>query len=209
MFSQKKIKRVVDIVGATILLLLLFPVFVPLYLIILITMGRPVFFKQYRPGKNEVLFPILKFRTMSQACSVDGTPLPDKQRLTKLGTFLRKTSLDELPSLLNVIKGEMSFVGPRPLLTQYLPYYTDEERIRFSMRPGITGLAQVSGRNNLEWNSRLSMDVDYVRTYSLILDIIILFKTVLHVFTGKDIAVDTDTVETFLDEERATSDRAN
>ena len=171
-------------------------------------MGNPVVFKQYRPGKNEVLFPILKFRTMSQACSADGILLPDNQRITKLGALLRKTSLDELPSLLNVIKGEMSFIGPRPLLIQYLPYYTDEERIRFSMRPGITGLAQVSGRNNLDWDTRLSMDVYYVENYSMTLDAIILFRTILHVFTGKDIAVDTDTVESFLDKERATSNGA-
>ena len=202
------IKRIVDVIGAVVLILLLFPIFVLLYLVILISMGNPVVFKQYRPGKNEVLFPILKFRTMSQACSADGILLPDNQRITKLGALLRKTSLDELPSLLNVIKGEMSFIGPRPLLIQYLPYYTDEERIRFSMRPGITGLAQVSGRNNLDWDTRLSMDVYYVENYSMTLDAIILFRTILHVFTGKDIAVDTDTVESFLDKERATSNGA-
>jgi len=204
MFLEKIIKRIADMVGAIILIILLFPVFFFLYLVILMMMGRPVFFKQYRPGKNEITFPILKFRTMSQAITSNGNLLPDSQRITWLGAFLRKTSMDELPSLLNVIKGEMSFVGPRPLLTQYLPYYTDIERLRFTMRPGITGLAQVSGRNNLEWDSRLSLDVTYIQDYSLGLDLIILFKTALNVFIGKDVAVDTDTVETFLDEERST-----
>ena len=140
---------------------------------------------------------------MSEVSDSTKVTLDNSKRITRLGAFLRKTSLDELPSLINVIKGEMSFVGPRPLLTQYLPYYTDEERIRFTMRPGITGLAQVTGRNFLKWDKRLAIDIDYVNKYSLLLDLKILFQTVWKVFSCQDIAVDSGVVETFLDEDRA------
>lgn len=200
-------KRFFDIVGAIVLFVLLFPILAVVFVSISMTMGRPAIFRQYRPGRNETEFPILKFRTMSEAKTLQGKLLPDGERITKLGAFLRKTSLDELPSLINVLKGEMSFIGPRPLLTQYLPVYTREERLRFLMRPGITGLAQVSGRNNLDWDTRLAIDVDYVKNCSLVLDLQIVFKTIVGVFSGKDVAVDTDTVEPFLDEERAQAQR--
>jgi lipopolysaccharide/colanic/teichoic acid biosynthesis glycosyltransferase len=139
---------------------------------------------------------------MIDARDIAGNMLPDGQRLTPFGRFLRKTSLDELPELLNVIKGEMSLVGPRPLLMRYYPYFTDEERVRFTVRPGITGLAQVSGRNDLSWDLRIAADIEYVRTYSFWMDITILFKTALTVFTHRGLQVDPGATMLDFDEER-------
>jgi len=172
------------------------------FVLVYIKHGSPIFFKQKRPGKNGIPFYIIKLRTMKDAVDENGTPLSDKERLTNLGVFLRRTSLDELPELLNVLKGEMSLVGPRPLLIQYLPYYTEEENKRFLVRPGITGLAQISGRNYLPWDDRLKLDIKYVENQSFLLDMRILILTFWKVIMKKDIATDTDTVETFLDQER-------
>jgi lipopolysaccharide/colanic/teichoic acid biosynthesis glycosyltransferase len=142
-----------------------------------------------RPGLQEKPFVIFKFRTMTNARDMDGKLLPDDQRLTSLGSFLRKTSIDELPELINVLKGDMSIVGPRPLFMEYLSYYTNREHLRHSVRPGITGLSQVNGRNYLPWDERLEMDVRYVEKMSFLLDIKIIFKTFFQVLKAKNVAV--------------------
>ncbi|MTI51786.1 MAG: sugar transferase [Alcanivorax sp.] len=172
-------KRFMDIFVSFFLLLLLSPVLILIYLLIVLTMGRPVFFIQSRPGLDGAPFRLIKFRTM-RAQSVHHM-LPDSDRITLIGFFLRTTSLDELPELLNVIKGEMSLVGPRPLLIEYLPLYNPIEFRRHEVRPGITGWAQINGRNALSWEEKFELDVWYVDNQSLWLDIKILFKTVLQV----------------------------
>ncbi|MDP8240575.1 MAG: sugar transferase [Candidatus Hatepunaea meridiana] len=172
------IKRFIDILAAFLGLLLLLPFLLVISLIIRLKMERPVLFKQSRPGLKEKPFTIFKFRTMSGERMSDGTLLPDVQRLTAFGQFLRKTSMDELPELWNVLIGDMSLIGPRPLLMKYLPYYTNRERARFLVRPGITGLAQVMGRNTLDWDERLELDVQYIENTSFVLDIKLLVKTV-------------------------------
>lgn len=153
-------------------------------------LGKPVLFRQPRPGRGERLFTMLKFRTMTDARDETDQLLPDSQRLLPLGRFLRRSSLDELPSLFNVAKGEMSLVGPRPLLTRYLPYFTVEERARFLVRPGVTGMAQISGRNDLSWDARLAADIVYVRDCSFWLDSKILFLTVGRVLTRSGLRED-------------------
>ena len=150
--------------------------------------GKP-FFYQLRPGKGERIFRIIKFKTMNDRCDANGQLLPDAERLTKIGAFVRKTSLDEIPQLLNVLKGDMSVIGPRPLLVKYLPYYSKREQLRHTVRPGITGLAQVNGRNKLNWDDRLELDAQYVENLSFLLDIKILFRTIINVLLRKDIAV--------------------
>lgn len=151
--------------------------------------GAGVFFMQVRPGKNEKLFKIIKFKTMTDKCDQDGNLLPDKDRITKVGKFIRKTSIDELPQLINVLLGDMSFIGPRPLLVEYLPYYSERERLRHKVRPGISGWAQVNGRNNCTWDEKLEHDVYYVEHISLAFDIRILFLTFKNVLSSKDINV--------------------
>lgn len=151
--------------------------------------GAGAFFLQERPGKNGKIFKLIKFKSMTDERDDEGKLLPDKIRLTKVGTFIRKTSIDELPQLINVLKGDMSLVGPRPLLPQYLSYYTEREKLRHTVRPGITGLAQVFGRNNLGWNERLELDVKYVECLSLKTDIMILVRTIVNVFAKKDVNV--------------------
>ncbi|WP_378187989.1 sugar transferase [Aquimarina sp. W85] len=192
----------IDFVTATILIILFFPIFVVVYLSIGVTTWSNPFFVQSRPGKNEELFKIIKFKTMNDRRDNNGELLPDKDRLTKIGRILRKTSIDELPQLLNVIKGEMSFIGPRPLLIRYLPYYSQEERIRHTVLPGITGLAQVTGRNLLNWDERLLADVKYVNSITPLVDLKILLATIGNVILSKDIAVDPNAVIKDLDEER-------
>ncbi len=150
-------------------------------------LGKPVFFRQVRPGKDGNLFQIIKFRTMKDACDSKGVPLEDAQRMTKFGSFLRASSLDELPELFNVLKGEMSLVGPRPLLTDYLPLYTDKQARRHDVRPGITGWAQVSGRNSLSWEDRFLLDVWYVDNRSTWLDLKILCLTISKVLKREGI----------------------
>ena len=162
--------------------------------------GAGVFFTQERPGKDEKIFKVIKFKSMTDERDENGNLLDDELRLTKAGQFVRKTSLDELPQLINILKGDMSFIGPRPLLPRYLPYYTEREKIRHSVRPGITGLAQINGRNRVDWYSRLALDVKYVETMTFMNDIRIFFNTIIKVIQKKDIEV----VPTgkYLDEER-------
>ena len=202
--TSRMIKRAFDLLGAATLLVL---AAVPMLLIaglIRITMGSPVLFRQVRPGKGKRLFTLYKFRSMSEARGPDGRLLPDGQRLTWLGRLLRKTSLDELPQLWNVIVGEMSLVGPRPLLARYLPYYTERECLRFSVPPGITGWAQIRGRNTVGWDKRLALDVWYVENWSLALDLRIALATLIAVLWQKGMMVDVNSRGGLdLDEERS------
>ncbi len=175
------LKRVIDVTAATILLAGLSPLLLAVAVIVRLKMGSPVLFRQQRPGLHGVLFEMFKFRTMSDSLDAQGRPLPDEKRLTRLGRFLRGSSLDELPELLNVLRGEMSLVGPRPLLVEYLDRYTPEQARRHDVRPGITGWAQVNGRNALSWESKFELDVWYVDNWSLWLDWKILCLTLITV----------------------------
>lgn len=150
---------------------------------------EPVIFTQERPGKDEKIFKVIKFKSMTEEKDAEGNLLPDAMRLTKVGAFVRKTSIDELPQLINILKGDMAFIGPRPLLVKYLPWYTEREHLRHSVRPGISGWAQVHGRSHLEWDERLEHDVYYAEHISLWLDIKIFVMSVINVFAGKDIDV--------------------
>lgn len=175
-------KRIIDFVLAFTGLIILFPIALIVYIVLFfINKGNP-FFYQKRPGKNEKIFSIIKFKSMTDKKDVNGKLLPDADRVTKFGSFIRKTSLDEIPQLINIIKGDMSLIGPRPLRVYYLPYYTKEEKIRHSIRPGVTGLAQVSGRNLLSWDDKLAKDVEYVKKLSFSTDFYIFFKTIRKVF---------------------------
>lgn len=180
-------KRALDIAGAACGFILTLPLFVFAAVSILVTMGRPVFFRMQRPGHREQPFSLLKFRTMRAPKPGEIWFRSDADRLTPLGKFLRKSSLDELPQLLNVLKGDMSLVGPRPLLMEYLPHFSEHHRKRHNVRPGITGLAQVSGRNSLKLSERRSLDVEYVDNWSFFLDLKILFRTVFQVVHGKGV----------------------
>lgn len=195
-------KRLLDISVSFLALCILSPFIAGAAILIFLTMGRPILFRQIRPGLEERTFGILKFRTMSDARDKDGKLLPDGERLTGAGRLLRRTSIDELLQLVNVLRGEMSLVGPRPLLTRYLPYYLPEERARFSVRPGITGLAQINGRNYLSWDERIAADLDYVARCSLALDIAILLKTVVKVVTCSSVQEDSTITLLPFDEER-------
>jgi len=175
-------KRVFDIVGASFVGILLSPVIVLTACAVRVFLGRPVLFVQERPGKGERPFTIYKFRTMKSVSDVDGEALPDEQRLTRFGRFLRKTSLDEMPELWNVLRGDMSLVGPRPLLMEYLPVFSPREARRHEVRPGMTGWAQVNGRNDTSWQRRLELDCWYVDHQSLMLDLRILGLTLKKVF---------------------------
>jgi lipopolysaccharide/colanic/teichoic acid biosynthesis glycosyltransferase len=170
-------KRVIDVAVALTLLLLATPIIIIVYMVVLTTLGRPVLFRQARPGQYGRLFRLVKFRTMRTAGEADG-PASDDARLTRAGRWLRATSLDELPTLFNVLRGDMSLVGPRPLLPQYLDRYSPEQARRHAVRPGVTGLAQVRGRNGLSWESKFAYDVQYVDRRSLLLDLWILLETV-------------------------------
>ena len=186
---KKFFKRFLDIIISLCAIIILLPVYLIISILVLIFMGWPIVFKQPRPGKNEKIFNMYKFRTMSNKKDKDGKLLPDKDRLTKFGAFLRKTSFDELPELFNILLGKMSIVGPRPLVVQYLPYYTKEERHRHDVRPGLTGWAQVNGRNNLNWDERFKLDVEYVKNISLKFDIKIIILTIKKVVKASDINV--------------------
>lgn len=201
-FYEKYLKRLLDIVCSFAALILLSPAFVIVAVLVKLKLGSPVIFSQERPGRNEKVFRLYKFRTMTDERDENGELLPDEVRLTGFGKMLRSTSLDELPELFNILKGDMSIVGPRPLLVSYLPWYTEEERHRHDVRPGLTGLAQVSGRNYLEWDKRLQKDIEYIRNISFGSDAKILCMTVKQVFAHEDIAVDTRSVETNFAEER-------
>lgn len=183
-------KRAIDLMLSVFGFLILLPVTIVVFIVLLFTNNGKPLFLQPRPGKNEKVFNILKFKTMSDDRDDNGKLLPDEQRITKFGTFLRRTSLDEIPQLINIIKGDMSLIGPRPLRVRYLPYYTKEESIRHTVRPGITGLAQVSGRNFLDWDNRLQKDIEYVESLSFKQDFNILLKTFINVVTSKDVALD-------------------
>ena len=187
---RKYFKRLIDIILSLVAIVVVLPIIIIICLLILISMGRPLFFRQERPGLNERIFRIVKFRTMNFQKDAYGNSLPGMQRITKLGKFLRKTSLDELPELFNILKGDMSLVGPRPLLVRYLPLYSDEERKRHSVRPGLTGLAQVNGRNAIDWEEKFGFDVRYVENISFGLDIKILFMTFLKVIKSEGINSD-------------------
>ena len=178
------IKSIFDKIIGIILFIILIPVFLILYFAILIKMGRPVIFKQNRPGYKNKIFKLYKFRTMSNDVDIYGNLLKDDKRLKKFGKFLRKYSLDELPSLINLIKGEMSFVGPRPLLTEYLNLYNDFEIKRHSVKPGISGWAQINGRNYTSWEKRFKLDVWYVENQSFLLDLKIFLITIFKTLSG-------------------------
>ncbi|MAT81274.1 MAG: sugar transferase [Phycisphaerae bacterium] len=180
-------KRFLDLVFSMILLLLLSPILVIVAIGVRLTMGSPVLFRQTRPGKHGHPFELLKFRTMSNATDADGAALPDDQRLGRFGSFLRRSSLDELPELINVIRGEMSLVGPRPLLMEYLPLYNAHQARRHDIRPGITGWAQVKGRNSLGWREKFDLDVWYVDNQSFWLDLRILWMTIGQVFKTSEV----------------------
>ena len=186
---KKIIKPALDFLIALIVFILLSPIFVVVTVGLWFANGGKSFFYQLRPGKGERIFKIIKFKTMNDRRDANGQLLPDAERLTKIGTFVRKTSLDEIPQLLNVLKGDMSLIGPRPLLVKYLPYYSKREQLPHTVRPGITGLAQVNGRNKLNWDDRLELDAQYVENLSFLLDIKILFRTIINVLLRKDIAV--------------------
>lgn len=198
-------KRLIDITASAAALVILAPVVALVAALVRLKLGTPVVFRQTRPGLHEAPFEMLKFRTMTDARGADGALLSDGERLTPTGRLLRKTSLDELPSLVNVLRGEMSLVGPRPLLMRYLPYFTDAERARFTVRPGITGWAQVHGRNEVRWDRRLSLDVWYVEHRSLALDLRILWKTVAAVVRSEGVIEDPGADMLDLDAERAPS----
>lgn len=186
---KRIVKRTLDFINSAVLLLLLSPLLLVISILVRVNLGTPIIFKQERPGKDKKIFILRKYRTMNDKKDSNGNLLPDSQRITKFGNFLRATSLDELPELYNILKGDMSFVGPRPLLVKYLPYYSENEIKRHDVRPGLTGLAQIEGRNNLEWDTRLGLDVKYVEDISLLLDIKILLKTIVKVLTREDIIV--------------------
>lgn len=197
------LKRLFDLLVTIPALLVLAPFLLALALLVRLKLGAPVLFRQQRPGLHGKPFTLYKFRTMTDTRDAQGNLLPDAERLTAFGRFLRHTSMDELPEFFNVLKGNMSLVGPRPLLVEYLPYYTSRESKRFEVRPGITGWAQIQGRNNLPWNERLELDVWYVENQSFALDLKILWKTLQKVIKREDVQiVPTDTMLD-LDEERS------
>ncbi|ERS93274.1 sugar transferase [Staphylococcus simulans] len=192
------LKRAIDLAIGSSVFLVSAPILVGASVAIAKSMGRPVLFKQQRPGLNGEPFYIYKFRTMTDARDDQGEFLPDEQRMTKVGSFIRKTSIDELPQLINVIKGDLSLVGPRPLLMEYLPLYSDEQKKRHLVKPGITGWAQVNGRNAISWEAKFKLDVWYVENQSFKLDMYILYKTFINVLNRKDVsAKDHVTMEKF------------
>jgi sugar transferase EpsL len=186
--SPGKIKRILDVIFAFLALILLLPIFIVIIMVLFLVDGRPIFFTQTRPGKDGVPFQVIKFRTMKESRTADGLLHPDKERITKFGNFLRKASLDELPELINVIKGEMSIVGPRPLLMQYLERYSKEQARRNEVLPGITGWAQVHGRNAISWEEKFILDVWYVDHWSFWLDIRIIIITVWKVIKREGVS---------------------
>ena len=185
------VKRILDVVFACVSLFLLAPVFLLTAFLVRIKLGAPVIFRQARGGLYGREFMILKFRTMTDKRDGEGNLLPDSERLTRFGRFLRRTSLDELPQLVNILRGEMSFVGPRPQLAEFLPHYTEDEMLRHTVRPGLTGLAQVSGRNSIPWKKRFELDAEYAETVSFALDVKIVFLTLFILF-GKDKDADSE-----------------
>lgn len=186
-FYEKYIKRALDIIFSFILIVILSPLLLVIAILVKINLGSPVLFKQSRPGLNERIFTIYKFRTMTDERDENGKLLPDHVRLTRFGRALRNSSLDELPELLNVLKGGMSFIGPRPLLVEYMPLYNEQQRRRHEVRPGISGLAQVSGRNAITWEEKFKYDIEYVEKISFLLDLKIFVKTIFRVLKREGI----------------------
>lgn len=180
-----------DFILSLIALIVLSPVIVIIAILVRVKLGSPIIFKQQRPGLNEKIFTMYKFRTMTDERDANGELLPDSERLTKFGKFLRSTSLDELPELFNILKGDMSIVGPRPLLVKYLPLYNDFQRRRHEVRPGLTGLAQVNGRNAITWQKKFEYDVEYVDNVNLKMDMLIIFKTIIKTFKREGINSET------------------
>lgn len=199
---KKFFKRFFDIILSLIAIIILSPIYLIISVLVLIFMGWPILFKQPRPGKNGKIFNMYKFRTMTNKKDKDGNLLPDDQRLPKFGKFLRKTSLDELPEMFCILIGSMSFIGPRPLLVEYLPYYTKEEHHRHDVRPGLTGLAQANGRNLVNWDDRFKLDLEYVNNVSLKMDLSVIIKTISIVLKREGITDGKTETMTFLNEER-------
>lgn len=203
-------KRIIDLaIAGTVLLLIGW-----LLILIAITLhfanrGAGAFFLQERPGKDEKIFKIIKFKTMTDDRDAEGNLLPDRDRLTKVGAVVRKLSIDELPQFINVLKGDMAFIGPRPLLPEYLPWYTEREKLRHTVRPGITGWAQVNGRNNLCWDEKLALDVYYVDHLSFGMDCKVFCKTILNVLSRKDVVVVPGELGGLLSVERAKKQNQN
>lgn len=183
-------KRLIDFCIVFTALLIIWPILLVITIWLhFANKGAGAFFFQERPGKDEKIFKVIKFKSMTDERDADGNLLPNDKRLTKVGAFIRKTSIDELPQLINVLKGDMALIGPRPLLVEYLPYYTERERLRHSIRPGITGWAQVNGRNHVKWDDRLALDVYYVEHMGFAMDCRVIFKTIENVLMRKDIVV--------------------
>jgi sugar transferase EpsL len=195
-------KRAFDLLFGVPTCLLLLPLLALIAILVRVRLGTPIFFLQERPGFQSKPFTLVKFRTMTDTRDVNGSLLPDRDRLTTLGRFLRKLSLDELPEIFNVLRGDLSLVGPRPLLIKYLPYFSEKENLRHTVMPGITGWAQIHGRNYLPWDQRLALDVWYVENWSIRLDLYILAATLWKVLRREGVAPDTDVVEPPLDQER-------
>ena len=194
----KYIKRWLDFILSLLAIIILSPILLIVALLVRIKLGSPVIFKQKRPGLHEKIFTLYKFRTMTDEKDKDGNLLPDDQRLTKFGKLLRSTSLDELPELFNILKGDMSIVGPRPLLVKYLPLYNEQQKHRHDVRPGFTGWAQCNGRNAISWEEKFDLDIYYVKHVSFRLDLSIIFKTIKIVFLREGISSDTSvTMEEF------------
>lgn len=200
---EKYFKRLVDIVCSFAAIILLSWLYIIVAVLVRIKLGSPVIFCQQRPGKDEKIFKLYKFRTMTDERDEKGELLPDEVRLTEFGKMLRASSLDELPELFNILKGDMSIIGPRPLLVSYLPWYTEEEKHRHDVRPGLSGLAQVNGRNFVDWDRRLQFDIEYVNKITFFGDIKIIWMTIASVLKKSDVAVVTDDVEGNLAEIRA------
>jgi lipopolysaccharide/colanic/teichoic acid biosynthesis glycosyltransferase len=199
---EKFFKRLLDIILSFLAIILLSPIILMVSILVYFKLGSPVFFAQERPGKDRKIFKMYKFRSMLNSTDSKGKLLSDVERLTKLGKLLRATSLDEIPEIWNVLKGEMSFVGPRPLLVQYLERYNSEQKKRHNVRPGITGWAQVNGRNAISWEQKFKLDVEYVEKYSFLMDIKILFLTIKKVFVREGISQDGNvTMEEFMGED--------
>lgn len=194
----KYIKRILDFVLSLVALIVLSPVLLIVAILVRVKLGSPVIFKQQRPGKNEKIFTLYKFRTMTDKKDENGNLLPDSERLTKFGKLLRSTSLDELPELVNILKGDMAIVGPRPLLVEYLPLYNEEQKHRHDVRPGLTGLAQVSGRNSITWEEKFNDDLEYIEKISILEDVKIIFTTIGKVFKREGISQENNaTMEKF------------
>jgi len=193
-------KRIIDFSLSFLGFIIISPIFLLLWIWLSIAnKGAGAFFFQERPGKDERIFKVIKFKTMNDRKDASGNLLPDAQRLTKVGKFVRSTSLDEIPQLLNVIKGDMSLIGPRPLYVRYLPYYTKEEIHRHDVRPGITGLAQVRGRKNITWSNKFLSDLEYIANCSFRLDIKILWQTIVNVLNRENVGVETSGTNDFND----------